>query len=132
MGDHQQFLYFVVLWKSLRVVSPFTTLGQRLQKKWYMTQWSARQNKQFNPIRLFLTIFLVPKNLQNILVDFQKIVNWKYLFFVCQFTILKQKLQNKCSMPRQCTRKGEHFSHLIFISKIIHLLIDLQTISSIF
>ena len=45
------------------------------------------QNKQFNPIRLFLTIFLVPKNLQNALVDFQKNCKRK----ISLFTALRQE-----------------------------------------
>ena len=62
----------------------------------------------------------------------KKVENWKSINIVSQFTPIQHMLQIFFYMPRHSTQKGEHFSHLHFISKIIHTLIDLRTISSIF
>ena len=49
-----------------------TPLWLMLQKKYYMLWRSAWRDEQLQPIRLFLTIFIMTKYLQNILVDFRK------------------------------------------------------------
>ena len=63
---------------------------------------------------------------------FKKVENGKSINIVSRFTPLGHMQQKKCDMPRRSTEEGEHFSHLHFISKIIHTLIALRTIPSIF
>ena len=55
--------------ESDRAITP---LWQSLQKKYYMPRRSAWRDEQLKPIRLFCTIFIMSKYLQNILVDFRK------------------------------------------------------------
>ena len=82
---------------------------------------------------------LFPPKINNMLKDlriisgiFKKGGKLKISQYCEPFYSLGHRLQIFFYMPRLSTRKCEHFSHLNFISKIIHQLIDLQTISSIF
>ena len=73
--DRKQYLHFVVLWKSLHVVSPFTTLWQRLKKNFHMPWRCTRKGERFSHLNSFPQIINMLKDLRIISSILKK--KWK-------------------------------------------------------